>query len=141
MSLLYVAPARQFGRWLSFECILWCLACMVFYMPLSHVLSSGVMLAMTNFTAVPVSRFPGGAKFEIVIAKHCSWPCYGHIFLLIVASLLVRFTSQLVPRRFVQPLIIAYLSVLVLSVAPHLKLSDVATNFEGNKAVPRVSQS
>ncbi len=70
---------------------------MVFYMPLSHLLNSGSMVAIRNSTAVPVTGNPGGASFNIFIAKHCSWPCHWHIFLISVASLLVQFTSQIVP--------------------------------------------
>ena len=78
----------------SFYSVLWCcLACMVFYVPLSHLLSSGLMVAITNSTAVPVTGSPGGANFNIFIAKHCSWPYHWHIFLISVALLLVRFTS------------------------------------------------
>ncbi len=40
---------------------------MVFYMPLSHLLSFGLMVGISNSTAVPVSCVPGGANFTILL--------------------------------------------------------------------------
>ena len=106
---------------------------MVFYVPLSHLLSSGLMVAITNSTAVPVTGNPGGANFTIFIARRCSWPCYWHMFLTIIALFLVRFTSQimLLCAAFDSTCLFWYFSVC------SSRLSDVTTIFQGNKAVPQ----
>lgn len=97
---LYVAPAPRFGHCLSFEPTLWCgLACMAFYMPLSHLLSSEMMAPVTKFHCNACQLRPGVESSSSIFINQVHFP-------------------TLCPCSFVQPWIVADLSVLKVFLAP-----------------------